>query len=168
MNFNPPDPYQLQQSLYRLQDAFQRAADADTGSAKPHFQSLSDQFSKAVETISQLEAAPQDLGSMIKLAGTISSLMKNLGPATAALRQEVAQNPAAKQAMQEMDHAMKEEMQALVSQMFGNVSLDDLFGGNKPFGANDDNDHIEPEQKHEQKPKKKLNKPKPGSGDYKL
>lgn len=160
-DFNPPDPHQLQQALYRIKDAFQRAAEAETGAAQPLFQNLSDKFNTAVDSLNEIEMDEQNLDP-IKLVMKIGPMVMDLQRTQKRLIDEAGKNPAAAEALRELQETMQEEMKGLMSGI--------SFGGQNPFGTSgdSDNDNIEPPApKPAQKPKFPK-PPKPGKGDFKL
>lgn len=123
---NPPDPEQIKQTLFRLKDVFQRAADAPTGDAQPHFERLSRGFSRAVDgVLSAVEQKKSPQSIVLSLAPALIDMQM----AQAALEREIDINPAVAPVIQQLVEEVKAESASLMDGM----DIDFTIGGN--FGA---------------------------------
>ncbi len=111
--FTPPDPDQVLESLDRLKDAFQRAAAAETGSAKPLFVSLSNSFNKTIDNAMDMAAKttnPDPNKIMMQMMPAMMQLQNSVNQ----LRREAATNPAAAQTLQQLESDIREEVSSLM------------------------------------------------------
>lgn len=112
--FTPPDPDKVLESLGRLKDAFLRAADAETGRAKPLFESLSDTFNKTIDDAMDM-ASRNTNPDPNKIMMQMMPAMMQLQNAVNQLRREASTNPAAAKTLQQLESDIREE----VSNMMG-------------------------------------------------
>lgn len=173
MDFNPPDPEKIQQAIFRLKDAFQRAADADTGSSQPAFQNLNDKFNDIVELQESLDldglagGGTPDFAKLAETAMKAISTISGFNKAMNDVRREAQSNPSAAIAWEELQDALKEEGKELSGGLsfpgggFPGGGFPGPFGRNDD-GANDDNIDDTP------KPPKPKGPKKPGNGGFKL
>ncbi len=150
--------------IEKAKDAFRKAADADTGNAKPLFEELYNDFSDKFDNPSEEQNHQEMLQGFLK---TIALQKK--------LAEEAKINPAAKEALETMQRDIGDAFKSALDlkslfNSFGGLGglggidlgkLADKFGG---LGKNDNekNDDITSDVP----PKKKNNKPK--DGDFKL
>lgn len=116
--FNPPDPKDVMEAMERLKDVFSKAAQADTGSAQPLFQKLSDSFNKAVDAALDLQKnnpglPPQQ--AMMQLMPTLVQVQTSVQR----IEQAAHTNPDAAQALQELKGDLQNEMRALMGGLPG-------------------------------------------------
>lgn len=176
MDFNPPDPEKIQQSIFRLKDAFQRAADADTGSSQPAFQKLNDKFNDLVELQDSLDleglagGGSPDFAKLAETAMKAISTISGFQKAMNEVRGEAQSNPSAAIAWEELQETLKEEGKELSGGMSfpGGGFPGGGFPG-FPGGRNDDqgpanDDDVDQTPKAPKPPKPK----KPGNGGFKL
>ncbi|HCS22823.1 MAG TPA: hypothetical protein DIW20_03660, partial [Rhodospirillaceae bacterium] len=114
--FNPPDPDAVKEAMNRLKDVFARAAAADTGSAQPLFQKLSDTFNKAVDSAQDLQNQNPDMDPRQAMAQLMPTLMQ-VQMSMSRIQQAARTNPAAAEALQELMTDMRSEMSALLGGM---------------------------------------------------
>jgi hypothetical protein len=111
--FTPPDPDQVLESLDRLKDAFQRAASAETGNAKPLFVNLSNSFNKTINDVMDMAAKttnPDPNKIMMQMMPAMMQLQNSVNQ----LRREAATNPAAAQTLQQLESDIREEVSNLM------------------------------------------------------
>lgn len=157
MNF--PDPDKILESFERVKEAFARAAEADTGSAKRHFVRLSDKFNNLVEQGMKLSTQDLDPKKLtLRLMPTVMDLQMTLS----AIKREAQNNPAAAAAINELEDTMRQEITTLMSALDGIPGLPKIPGLKFPPQA----------PKAPPAPPANSNKPapkkKPGGGDFKL
>ncbi len=163
-NFNPPDPEKIEQAVYRLKDAFQRAADAETGAAQPSFQRLSDAFNKLIDDSQSIDLDGGDpMKAIMKLMPTIMDFQSSMSK----VRRAGQTNPAAAEAMRELEETLKEEGKGIMDMIGGSLGGLGGFGfpGSQPNAQDNDDDDIAPPVKKPEAPKRPR---KPGNGDFKL
>lgn len=112
--FNPPDPDKVLESIGNLKDAFLRAADAETGSAKPLFESLSDKFNSVIEKSMDL-ASTTEKPDPNKLMMQMMPAMMEIQNTVNKIRREAGNNPAAADALRQLEDDIRTE----VSNMLG-------------------------------------------------
>jgi ABC-type transporter Mla subunit MlaD len=112
--FNPPDPDKVLQSIDNLKNAFLRAADAQTGPAKPLFESLSDKFNSVVEKSMDLGASA-DTPDINKLMRQMMPAMMDIQSTVNQIRRQAASNPAAAQTL----HQLEDDIRTEISNMLG-------------------------------------------------
>lgn len=116
--FNPPDPDAVKEAMNRLKDVFAKAAAADTGSAQPLFQKLSDSFNNAVDAALDLQDKNPGMDprqAMMQLMPTLMQVQSSMNR----LQQAARTNPQAADALQELMTDMRSEMSALLGGMPG-------------------------------------------------
>jgi hypothetical protein len=116
--FNPPDPNDILEALERLKDVFARAASADTGSAQPLFQKLSDTFNKAVDAATDLQENNPDMHPQQAMMQLMPMLMQ-VQTSVQRLEQAARTNPAAAQALQELKGDLQNETRSLMGGLPG-------------------------------------------------
>ncbi|MDY0008864.1 MAG: hypothetical protein RBS08_04090 [Bdellovibrionales bacterium] len=116
--FNPPDPNDVIETMQRLKDAFAKAASANTGSAQPLFQTLSDSFAKAVDAALDLQQNNPGIKPQQAMMQLMPTLMQVQG-AVQRLEQAARTNPAAAEALSELKNDMQTEMRGLLGGMPG-------------------------------------------------
>ncbi|MDP2206387.1 MAG: hypothetical protein Q8K65_08780 [Alphaproteobacteria bacterium] len=116
--FNPPDPKDVMDAMERLKDVFARAANADTGSAQPLFQKLSDSFNNAIDAALKLQKSNPNMNpqqAMMQLMPTLMQVQTSMQR----LEQAARTNPDAAEALQELKGDLQNEMRALMGGMPG-------------------------------------------------
>jgi len=107
--FNPPDPDKVLESICNLKDAFLRAADAETGSAKPLFESLSDKFNSVIEKSMDL-ASTTEKPDPNKLMMQMMPAMMEIQNTVNKIRREAANNPNAAQTLRQLEDDIRTEI----------------------------------------------------------
>ncbi|HEX2753331.1 MAG TPA: hypothetical protein VHP34_09590 [Alphaproteobacteria bacterium] len=107
--FNPPDPEKVLESIGNLKDAFLRAADAETGSAKPLFESLSDKFNSVIEKSMDLAATSQKPDPN-KLMMQMMPAMMEIQRTVEKIRREASSNAAAAQTLSQLEDDIRTEI----------------------------------------------------------
>lgn len=116
--FNPPDPDDVLKAMERLKEIFDKAADANTGSAQPLFQKLRDSFNKAADDAMKLQNSGEELDprqAMMKMMPALMQIQSNV----VRIQQAARTNPAAAEALQEMMNDMRTEISSLMGGMPG-------------------------------------------------
>lgn len=111
--FNPPDPDKVLESIVNLKDAFLRAADAETGRAKPMFESLSDKFNKLIDDSMDAASTSQSMDPNKIMMKMMPAMMEIQG-AVNSIRREAAQNPAAAQTLQALEDDIRTEISSIM------------------------------------------------------
>lgn len=112
--FNPPDPDKVLESIGNLKDAFLRAADAETGSAKPLFESLSDRFNSVIEKSMDL-ASQSEKPDPNKMMMQMMPAMMEIQTTVNKIRRDAGNNPAAAETLRQLEEDIRTE----VSNMLG-------------------------------------------------
>jgi hypothetical protein len=159
--FNP-DPEKFFQSIGRLKEAFQAAADGVTGPAQPKFQELNQSFTNFIDL--DLGGDSLNLGAIMKAVGAARNFQKALKEVEVLARTDAS----AAEAFTSIRDAMSGEMQnlggSLLGGLGGNINLEDLLGGLGGLGGFG---KPQDEQEETPAPKPKRNKPKGGDFDLK-
>ncbi len=116
--FNPPDPDDVLKSMERLKDIFDKAANADTGSAQPLFQKLRDGFNKAADDALRLQNSGAEIDPRQAMMQMMPALMQ-IKSTVVRIQQAARSNPAAAEALQEMMSDMRAEISSLMGGMPG-------------------------------------------------
>lgn len=161
-NFTPPDPEKLEASLRTVKDAFQRAADANTGKAQPMFQTLSDKFNEVMDKSFELSAENiEPMKAIMKLMPSIMEVQMTFSQ----LRREAENNSAAADALADLQQTIQAESKSLL----GSLGLPGGLSGFPGFPGNDDDTPPAPPAPKEKPAAPKFPRPKkPGNGDFKL
>ena len=113
MSFNP-DPDKILASFERVREAFARAAAAPTGAAQPLFVRLSDKFNKAIDDAMDLATQGNDPQ---KIMMQILPAAMDIQFTVSAIKREGLRNPAAAEAIQELENTMRAEIAEVISQL---------------------------------------------------
>lgn len=112
--FNP-DPENAFKAMEKLKEAFNRAADANTGRAQPLFEKLADNFTKIIDDSIDLAEksggrppSPKELQE--KLMPAIMSVQSSLQK----IAREAQSNPAAAAALMQLQKDMQEAMKLMM------------------------------------------------------
>ena len=115
--FNPPNPEDVKQAMEDLKDAFTRAAArTDTGSARPLFQNLSEQFAKTADKAIALQEQNPDMDprqAMMQLMPGMMQMQMSLQRIETTARIE----PGAAEALQELKADLQAALRPLLGQM---------------------------------------------------
>lgn len=152
-----PDPEKALQAVERIKEAFNKAAEADTGVSQPLFQKLSDNFTNLLDKAQNADPEADIKETIFDLLPSVGKLQS----AFSAVEARSKSDPSVAQALGELRGTMQQEMKNMLPAGLDNI-LGALggFGGFPSFGKGDDKPSTP-------KPGKKAQK-KPKDGDFDL
>lgn len=133
----------------RIKDAFNDAAQADTGAAQPLFQSLRDKFEKVIDDGMELSAQNPNPNQIMR---SLMPVMMELQKTVLQLQRMAQTDPRVANALSNLEDTIRNEVQTLMGGLPGVPGL----------GKSKGNDNTPPKP-----PKPSLPKPKkPGNGNF--
>lgn len=151
-----PDPEKALQAVERIKEAFNKAAEADTGVSQPLFQKLADNFTNVLDKAQQADPQADMKETIFDL---IPSFMK-LQSAFSAVEARSKTDPSVAQALGELKGTMQQEMKNMMP-----AGLDNILGGLGGLGGFPGLGGSDDKPAAPKPPKKSPRKPKDGDFD---
>ncbi len=160
------DPTEIIEAVERIRDAFNRAAEADSGAATPYFQRLA----RSMEKLKEIESDPSLLDSQdpMRLVMRMLPLVMDVRTTTQRLQQLAATDPKAAATLKTLRDEVQLELQTTLPKLGGLIGNLPKFPGMPDLG---DFNRPQPPRPAPEAPKP-APAPKPkrkkGGDDYKL